>query len=270
MFPKMVRIRQVLPAQSISDPSADAREKIEGYAESHKLGTLKSKKIGITAGSRGISSISSILKAVVDFVKNREGIPFLIPAMGSHGGATADEQIDILVSLGITEESVGAPIVRSIETVKIGDTSGGAPVFINRAALEMDGLFVVNRVKPHTDFSGKIESGICKMCAIGLGAYEGALATHSCALTHGYENTIMEAAGAIMKKWPLVVAVAILENWKGETAGIEVVPESSIFDREPELRYVSDGNPDTVTVPEAFKHKINEDALEGRELIIIP
>lgn len=235
MFPQMVRIRQILESPCVLDIASAMSENLQKYAQSIGLHSLAGKKIGITAGSRGIDSIPLILRSVADFVKGLEGRPFLIPAMGSHGGANVNDQIEILHDLGITEKTVGAPIIGNIETTLIGNTETGVPVHINRAVLELDGLIVVNRIKAHTDFEGKIESGICKMFAIGLGAYEGALTTHSYALTQGYEETIIGVASKMMDKVPIIAAIGILENWKGKTARIEVFSGSEIFSKEPLL-----------------------------------
>src|SRR5207244_3295961 len=149
-------------------------------AELHLLrGRVKpGARVAITAGSRGIANIAQILKACGAAVRDAGGEPFIMPAMGSHGGATADGQRDVLAGYGITRDSVGMPIVSSMEVEQIGDIEG-TPVFMSVTALEADHILLVNRVKPHTDFRGSVESGLAKICAIGLGKQRGAQTIHS-------------------------------------------------------------------------------------------
>lgn len=235
MFPKMVRIRQLFENICVDNLSSVMAFKLNDYCRSQGIITLAEKKIGITAGSRGIDSIPVILKTVAAFVKEKGGCPVIIPSMGSHGGGVLDTQIQILKDLGITDESTGASIVRNIATEMIGTTDSGVPVYVNKAVLELDGLIVVNRIKPHTDFHGSIESGICKMLAIGIGALEGAGATHSYALKNGYEETIVGVASKIMEKVPVIAAVGIIENCMGKTAKIDVFSADEIMLKEPLL-----------------------------------
>ncbi len=235
MFPKMVRIRQNVPAPEIADVYGTVMRSVTDFCASNRVIPFKGRRIGITAGSRGIYSIPLILRAVVDYVKQAGGSPFLIPSMGTHGGATAEKQVELLESLGVTEESVGAPVIRCVDTVYLGDTESGVPVHVNKATRQVDALIVVNRVKAHTDFSGEIESGLCKMFAIGLGSYTGATTTHSHALVKGYEQTITQVAGVMMKHLPVAFGVAIIENWKGKTAKVEVVTPGRLIEREREL-----------------------------------
>ena len=179
---------------------------------------MKGQKIAITAGSRGIINIPEILKTVVEEVKKVGGEPFLIPAMGSHGGATPHGQVETLRSLGITEESCCAPIVSSMEVEEIGRIKG-TPVYVDRNALKADGIIVVGRVKPHTDFKGEIESGLMKMMAIGLGKQKGAEMIHH-NLYEGYHVILPAAARLIMEKTPIVMGLAILENSRHEIAKV--------------------------------------------------
>jgi len=150
-------------------------------------------------GSRGIASLQEIVRAVCGWLKSHGALPFVFPSMGSHGGGTADGQRQILADYGITEAGVGAEIRSSIDTLQVNTTSFGFPVFADRLAWESDGIVVVNRVKPHSDLSGGIESGLLKMMAIGLGKREGATETHKQIWKHGFEPTIRAVAAKILQ-----------------------------------------------------------------------
>lgn len=231
-LPKMVRVKQKIYAPKLDDYASALRSELEkaGLRERVKAGD----KIAITAGSRGIAHIAEVLAIIVDEVKKAGGEPFIVPAMGSHGGATPEGQIAILKSLGVTPESVGAPIRASMEVEEIGRLRNGAPVYIDRIALESDGIIVVNRVKPHTDFKGRIESGLMKMMAIGLGKQKGAETIHRYQL-EGYHKLIPEAARLIMEKAPIILGVAIVENAYHEIAVIRALKPEEIEKEETKL-----------------------------------
>ncbi len=232
VIPRFALISQELPAQTLTDIPAEINRELQkiGLQDRIKPGA----RIGITAGSRGVYQIPLILKTVVDEVKNLGGQPFLIPAMGSHGGATADGQIEVLKNLGVTEESVGAPILSSMEVVRIGTTDSGVPVHLDKHASEADGIIVVGRVKPHTDFRGPIESGLQKMLVIGLGKHKQALTNHSYGIK-GLREYVHQAAKVTLKQASILFGLAILENGYDRTAKIEAVPPEKIITREPEL-----------------------------------
>ncbi|MCX6649183.1 MAG: lactate racemase domain-containing protein [Candidatus Bathyarchaeota archaeon] len=215
-FPRMVEARQIFDQPRLDDYVTEIRRQLnsKGLAKKVKTG----QKIAITAGSRGIANIPEILRTVVEEVKAAGGEPFLIPAMGSHGGATSHGQVEALRSLGITEESVCAPIVSSMEVDKIGEIKG-TPVYVDRNALRADGIIVVGRVKPHTDFKGEIESGLMKMMAIGLGKQKGAEMIHH-NLYEGYHTLLPAAARLIMEKAPILMGLALLENARHETCKV--------------------------------------------------
>lgn len=235
MFPQMIRIQQTFDAPYISNVSKVIIANLSKFAHSSHMESLEGKRIGITAGSRGISNITLILKSISLFIKSRGGTPYLIPAMGTHGGGCIDGQLDILNSLGITEQFIGAKIIKNINTSLLGYSSLGVPVFLNKAALNLDGIVVVNRIKPHTDFVGSIESGICKMFAIGLGGPQGAYTVHSYALQKGYEQTITNVAKTMIDNLNVIAAVGLVENWKGQLAHIEIFNPEEIFSKEPQL-----------------------------------
>ncbi len=233
MLPRLAIVKQTVPSFEIDN----IRNAVIGSLEKSKVNReeLLGKTIGITVGSRGINAIQEIISTLVDMVKDAGGNPVLIPSMGTHGGATVEGQNSVLKSLGITEERMGAHIKLCVDTVQIGTTTGDVPVYCNLEATKVDGLIIVNRIKQHTDYTGEIESGICKMLAIGLGSYKGALTTHSHAILSGYETIIKDVANVMVHKLPIFCAVGVLENWKGKTFNIEVFLPEEIMTKEPLL-----------------------------------
>jgi hypothetical protein len=195
---------------------------------------LSGKRIAVTVGSRGISRFVEILKTVVDMLKDKGASVIIIPAMGSHGGATAEGQIEVLTSYGINEEEVGAPIISSMDVVNIGKTRSGQDVFIDKVAFEADGIVVMNKIKPHADFKGNYESGLVKMMAIGLGKHRGAVAVHKKGFGE-MARLLPEFAEVILKSTPVLCGIAILENERDELYDIEIVPPDQILEREKEL-----------------------------------
>lgn len=174
--------------------------------------TLPGRRIAVTVGSRGIASLQEIVRAVCGWLRAQGAQPFVIPAMGSHGGGTAEGQRHILADYGITEEGVGAEVRSDIETLRVGTTPQGFPVFADRLAWESDGIVVVNRVKPHSDLSGSIESGMLKMMAIGLGKREGAGEGHKQIWKYGFETTIRAVSAKILESGKILFGVAMVEN----------------------------------------------------------
>ncbi|MHB0877510.1 MAG: nickel pincer cofactor-dependent isomerase, group 22 [Anaerolineae bacterium] len=217
---------------------ADALEDIPAAVSAEMLAALPrfrpGARVAVTAGSRGVSAIHTILRAVCVAVRARGGDPYLVPAMGSHGGGTAAGQLDLLASLGVTEASVGAPILSSMETVVIGDTLAGIDVHLDLNASKADAIVLVERIKPHTDFTGRYESGLAKMMAIGLGKKVGAMRIHSYGVT-GLRDYIPQVAETMLAKAPVVAGLAILENGVGRTWRVVGVPAAEIMAREPGL-----------------------------------
>ncbi|MHA1632245.1 MAG: lactate racemase domain-containing protein [Candidatus Freyarchaeota archaeon] len=232
VFPRMVKVRQKVPSPKLEDFISEIRNELRrvGIQELIKPGA----EICITAGSRGISHYPEILATVVDEVKKCGGKPFLIPAMGSHGGATPEGQVDVLRSLGITPETVGAPIRATMEVDEVGRLHTGSPVYVDRNALKADGIIVVGRVKPHTDFKDRIESGLMKMMVIGLGKQKGAEMIH-CFQAEGYHKLIPEAAKLIMEKAPIILGLAVVENAYHEIAVVKALRPEEIEHEEPKL-----------------------------------
>jgi len=190
--------------------------------------------VAIAVGSRGVSNIKEIVATVAQEVKRQRAKPFIIPAMGSHGGATAEGQKKILDSYGIDERSVGAPIVSSMEVIKIGSLNGKVPVYFDRSASQADAIIPINRIKPHTDFHGEIESGIAKIMVIGLGKHKGALSIHKQGAS-GLRQIIPAAARLITEKMPILFGVATVENAYHETALIEAIGRDELEEKEKKL-----------------------------------
>lgn len=229
-LPRMVEAEQRVADQRLVDYISEIRDEL-----SPKLrGRLKAgSRIAITAGSRGIAHYPEVLATVVDEVRKAGGEPFLIPAMGSHGGATPQGQVEVLRSLGVTEETVCASIISSMEVDEVGVLKG-TPVYVDRNTLRADGVIVVGRVKPHTDFKGTIESGLMKMIAIGLGKQKGAEMIHW-HLYEGYHELIPAAARLIMSKVNIVAGLAIVENARHEIAKVKALMPEEFEAEEPRL-----------------------------------
>lgn len=221
-FPEMFHIRQVLAAPQEADIEAAVERELAavGAPELVKPGA----RIAITAGSRGIAAIDRILRRTAEVIKQLGGQPFLFPAMGSHGGGTADGQLDILKGIGITEASIGSPILSSMDVVNIGRSSYGFPVLVDRHAAEADGIVVVNRIKPHTEFEGPVESGLAKMMAIGMGKHKGCFQVHKQTVNFGYRQVIPEIGRIIREQLPILFGLGIVENIYDRTACIKALP----------------------------------------------
>ena len=232
-LPRLVRIKQRVPAKQITNVRQAVLTSIERL-KVNKMG-LRGLTVGITVGSRGIHAVQEILRSVSDIVKENGGSPVLIPSMGTHGEGIAAGRLKMLASLGIKHEAVGAPILDSEQEVELGEITGGIPVYCNAAATRVDRLVIVNRIKTHTDFTGEVESGICKMMAIGLGGLQGGIAVHAYAVSKGLEEIIINVASFMLQRLPVAFAVGILENWKGKTLKIEAMLPEQILEKEKKL-----------------------------------
>jgi hypothetical protein len=232
----MYRIRQRFDGTRVKDIRETARAELGGLTWS---AIQPGHRVAITAGSRGIADIAEILAAIVEFLKSLGADPFLFPAMGSHGGATAEGQVAMLEQLDVTETSVKAPIVSSMETEQIGLTEDSVPVFMDKNALTADHIVVVNRIKSHTKFKAPIESGLMKMMAIGMGKLKGAELYHKAAVQHTFFKIITDAARLVLTKAPVICAVGILENAYGQTAKIKALKTAEIESKEKDLLLLS-------------------------------
>lgn len=231
-FPKVAKIRQKFEVESITDVSKVIEEQFQAVEANQKI--KPGMEIAITVGSRGIANIDRIVKAIADEIKKREATPFIIPAMGSHGGATAEGQVEVLEGLNVTEETTGCEIRSSMEVVEIGETSAGIPVYIDKHAYHADGIIVMNRVKPHTDFKKDIESGVLKMASIGMGKHKQALALHTYGIK-GIRDMMPEVGKVAIANSNTLYGIAVVENALEETAIIEVMEPEEIQDRERKL-----------------------------------
>jgi hypothetical protein len=232
-FPSMIPIRQKFdapPPVRINDTLA------AGFASAGVLEKIQPGwRVAITVGSRGISNLREIVSETVRIVRAAGAAPFLIPSMGSHGGATPEGQTAVLAEYGITPDSMGIPIHASMEVRQIGQTADGVPVNFSSEALAADGVIILNRIKPHTDFSGNIGSGLLKMLVIGLGKHVGAAQAHLAAGTRGYEPVIRNIASVSLRTVPVLCGIAIVENQFHQTARIDVVRPADFITREEEL-----------------------------------
>lgn len=224
-LPLMVPITQRFPDDNVGDVAAAVHSAIETLNPPN----LSGQRIAITAGSRGIASIVDVLRTVVKYVRQRGGEPFIIPAMGSHGGGTAEGQTAVLEKYGITEKGVDAPILASMDTVIVGQTRWGSPVHKDRLAHEADGIVIVGRVKEHTNYDGRHESGLVKMLAVGLGKKNGADCFHDLAMNHGYEAALLETAAQMIGASRVVFGLGLVENAYGHIARIEACTQDQLF-----------------------------------------
>ena len=229
----MLAVRQKFPvSQPLDIPAAVQHE----FRAQNVLSRLKpGAQIAVAVGSRGITNIKDIVAAVLDELKAAGAKPFIIPAMGSHGGATPEGQIGVLESYGITEHSVDVPIRASMEVERLGTSADGVEVFCSVEALRSEGIVIVNRVKPHTDFTGTHGSGVMKMIVIGLGKRTGAATCHGAAARLGFERVIRGVARVTLRRAPILCGVAIVENQFHDTARIAVLNPAEIETREKEL-----------------------------------
>jgi len=228
----MAKARQLFNQPTVEDVSGEIRAQLKGKKLSERV--KPGQRIAVTAGSRGIANIALILRTVVDELKAVGAEPFIIPAMGSHGGSTPEGQVELLNAMGITEESAGVPFVSSMEVRKIGELDDGVDIFLSKTAIEADGIFPVGRIKPHTDFKGEIESGLLKMLAIGLGNQKGAEMIHWHRYD-GYHRILPEAGKLIIEETNVVMGLAVIENAYHGTASVHVLRPDEFYDREKEL-----------------------------------
>ncbi|MDO4869366.1 MAG: lactate racemase domain-containing protein [Bacillota bacterium] len=235
-LPTMIPVRQIFPDEHIPVPyiPAAVRNEIMPLVKDFPSGS----SVAILTGSRGIANIDIIIKALADILVQAEMDPFIIPAMGSHGGGTAEGQLEVLRSYGITETTMGIRIDPAMDTVVLGQTAGGVDVHFSKAAMQADYIIPVGRVKAHTDFSGPIESGLCKMLAIGGGKHNGCSRLHREGFG-AFAELIPAAAEVILKTAPVPFGLAIIENAHENTYTLEAVAAADFLRREPELLKLS-------------------------------
>jgi Lactate racemase N-terminal domain len=232
-YPKIFRLRQRFDSTCIKDVPAEVQHQLAALNLGGKVQSGQS--VAITAGSRGIANIADIIRAIVEHFKHLGALPFIVPAMGSHGGGTAEGQRQIVESYGITESYAGCPIRSSVDTVEVCRSDHGFPVHFDKLAFESDHVVVLNRVKPHSGFHGPIESGLMKMLLIGLGNCEGARIYHRAILDYSFEHIIRDVAEKVISTCPILAGVAIVENAYDQTAQILAVKPQDFEVREKEL-----------------------------------
>lgn len=230
---RMIRVR----VRAAAEPLLDARVAVpEELGRSGLRQRLRpGMQVAIAVGSRGITGLQTIVGAVLDWLREIKVRPFIVPAMGSHGGATAAGQRAILAGYGITEQALGVPLLDSTEVICLGETADGAKVWFSRTASEADAILLINRVKPHTDFAGDLGSGLLKMLVVGLGKAEGASAFHQAAMRCGHLPTLYSMGEVMQGRVPLVGGLALVEGASHQTVKLEYVDAAALVAREREL-----------------------------------
>lgn len=229
----MLLVRQKFPDRRVTDIPGEVHRQLSAAPFAARL--KPKSRIAIGVGSRGISNIAAIVRAVVDFWKDQGMRPTIFPAMGSHGAATAEGQARVLANYGVTEDRMGCPVVSSLDVVPLGCTADGIEVFMDRHAYESDGVMLVSRVKWHTDFAGKLESGLFKMMAIGLGKFAGAQRYHAFGYRLGMEHVVRTVGNQVLTTGKILGGLAILEDAYHNTAKLEALPVEIMESREEEL-----------------------------------
>jgi len=227
----MFRVRQKLAATPPLDLPCVVRDQLAVVSAALRPGA----RIALAVGSRGIANLAAIVAEALATLKAAGAEPFIVPAMGSHGGATPEGQCRLLADYGVTELALGVPIRAAMDVECLGRTEDGVDLFCSAEALRADGILLINRVKPHTDFGGAIGSGLVKMAVVGLGKHAGAIAFHRAAHRVGYERALRTLARLVLSKAPLLGGLAIIENQRHETARLVFVPSKEMEAREPEL-----------------------------------
>jgi hypothetical protein len=231
-IPPLAPLRQTAPQPVVADVAAETRRL---WLNSRFAGRLRRGAcVAVGVGSRGIANIATLVRATLDSLRNLGANPFVVAAMGSHGGATAEGQRQLLAEYGVSEQALGVPVKTDMTTVHIGTNSWGEPVFWDKNALEADAVVTISRVKPHTDFRGRIESGITKMIVIGLGKRDGAAQHHRWGF-RGLRDMLPETAKVVLEKTPFQAGLAVLENAHEQTTRLQVVDRDELFDVEPRL-----------------------------------
>lgn len=232
-LPRMLPVTQTFPDRGLRDIPGEVHRQLGQSGFESRLRPGASVALGV--GSRGITNIATIVRAAVDYWKSRGYAPFIFPAMGSHGAATAEGQADVLAHYGIHEATMGCPVVSSLDVVSLGKTAEGIEAFMDRNAYESGGAMLIGRIKWHTDFAGKIESGLFKMMAIGLGKFAGAQLYHTYAYKLGLERVIRSAGRQVLQSGRVLGGLAILEDAHHNTGQLTAVPVADMEQREEEL-----------------------------------
>jgi hypothetical protein len=231
-LPRLMIVRQNFPTHQIHDIPSEVHRQLGQAAFASRL--QSGARVAIGVGSRGIANLATIVHSVVNYWKAAGMRPFIFPAMGSHGAASAQGQADVLAHYGVTEASMGCPVISQLEVVSLGKTADGIEAFMDKAAYESDGVMLVGRVKWHTDFAGRIESGLFKMMAIGLGKFAGAQRYHTYAYKLGLEHVIVSIGRQVLRSGKVIGGLAILEDAYHNTGKLDAVPVEVMEQREEE------------------------------------
>jgi hypothetical protein len=231
-LPPIARVRRSFVQPEVAEVAADIARVIRASQLAARV--LSGGRIAITVGSRGIAGIPCIVRAAAETVRGLGFEPFVVAAMGSHGGGTSEGQRQLLAELGVTEASAGCPVRCEMETVILGTNSFGLPVHFDQNAFDADGIILLNRIKPHTSFTGRYESGLLKMLAIGLGKRQGAAQVHKLGLP-GLKTMLPEVGAYLLARTPVALGIAILENASEHTARIVAVEPEELLETEPRL-----------------------------------
>ena len=232
-YPHMIRVRQTFDDTILSNVAEDIDTQLANL--NLKTDVKPGQTVAVACSSRGIDNYAAIVKAVISYLKRLKLDPFIIPAMGSHGAATAAGQQRVLGHLGIVEKDVGAPIRSSLEVVQVAETEDRLPVYLDKLASEANHIVLINRIKKHTEFEHEFESGLLKMMAIGLGKQEGAAVYHEAMLTLGYPRVILTVARRMMQSANVLFGVGAVENGYGQTAQIGICRSDGILEMEKRL-----------------------------------
>ncbi len=231
-IPRMVKIKQLYDPSRIEDIAGWVRHELQTKLADKEQ--YRGKRLAITVGSRGIPSLDVIVRTVVDVLKEWGAKPFIVPAMGSHGGATAEGQREMIATYNITEESMGCPILSSMDVVQLSTLADGTPVYCDKNAAASDGIVVLNKVKPHTDFRGKHESGLAKMMAIGLAKHKGASMFHEMGFST-FAERIPQVCEEFLKHAPVAFGLGIVQNAYDDISNIEVCEKEDILETDARL-----------------------------------
>lgn len=234
VIPKMVKVRQSFPSHNLTDPIGRLKEQLQSL-DKNTIENLAGKRIGITAGSRGLPHYKELMKVLCDQLKAWKAQPFVFPAMGSHAGATAEGQKAHLAQFGINEDYLGVPVLSTMDVVTVGTLDDGFPIYCDKNAYEADGIILFNKIKPHTHFKYSHESGLLKMICIGCGKHKGASAFHG----RGYDSfgpNLERVAKAFLNKVNVVFSVAMVQSPSDDIAALEVIPTEKFFERDAALQ----------------------------------
>ena len=232
-FPLIRCVYQNIKTPRIVDLEDELRGKLKEFGLKNSI--KPNETVAITAGSRGINHLNTILKTLVEYLKELKASPFIIPAMGSHGGGTANGQLQILTDYGITEEAMGCPIKVSMDVVELGESEFGYPVYLDKHASLADKIIVVNKIKSHSKFTGEVESGLSKMSLLGLGKHKGAKLYHRLIDRYGWSRVRTSLLKIVLKNAPIICGVGIIQNINNEPAQIHILHPDEFYTKEPEL-----------------------------------